>query len=144
MILGQAESTLSSKNQIAFPKRFKKELGEHLILTKGFEKHLLVVSQDRWEMLLSGIEQGLLIDRNTRDIKRYLLGNSTEVVLDAKSRFILPGYLKEYSCIEAEIVFVGVGDYIEMWDKKIWYEYQEYLAMTVSGAAQRLAQENNK
>jgi MraZ protein len=69
------------------------------------------------------------------------LGGAQDVELDAKGRFILPDYLRQFGQIEDSVVFVGLSRYVEIWDKKIWEEYQIGLSKRIDAISQRLAKE---
>lgn len=143
MLLGQVNNRLDSKNRLSFPFRFKKEMGEKLIITKNMEGSLLVVSFSSWETLLEGTKDKPFILKESREIQRFLFGSATEIELDEKGRFILPEDLKEYSGITDEAVFVGVYNRVEIWAKKRWEEYNNSnLNKNIAEIAQKLSDEN--
>jgi MraZ protein len=142
MLLGQVNNKLDDKNRLSFPYRFRKELGDKLIITQNMEGSLLVVSQDRWKTLLEGTEDKPFIIKEAREVQRFLFGAAQEIELDEKGRFILPEHLKTYSGIETEAVFVGVYNRVEIWDKKRWEEYNKtHLVKNISEISQRLTEE---
>src|SRR3990167_1210884 len=128
MLIGQFEGKLAAKQQISFPKKFRKLVGERLVITKGFEKHLIAVSQDSWKTLLEGTEGLPFTNTRVRKIQRFLLGNATIVELDKKGRFILPAYLKQHANIQNEIIFAGIERFVEIWSKEEWDKEQKSLA----------------
>ena len=142
MIFGQVNNRLDSKNRLSFPFKFRKELGDKLIITKNMEGSLLVVSQSRWKTLLEGTEDKPFILRESREIQRFLFGGAEEVELDEKGRFILPEHLKEYSGITSEAVFVGVYNRVEIWEMRRWEEYSRiHLHKNIERIAQKLSNE---
>jgi MraZ protein len=143
MLLGQVNNKLDDKNRLSFPKKFRKELGDRLIITANMEGSLLVVSVARFNTLLEGTENKPFIDRNVRETQRFLLGMAEEVELDEKGRFILPAHLKEYSGIAEEAVFVGIYNRVEVWDKRHWVEYNtKHLTKNIADIAQKLSDES--
>ena len=138
MLLGQYDSKIGEKHQVSLPKKFREALGEKLIVTKGFESYLLIVSEENWKTLLEGTEGKPFIDKATRELQRFILGNASEIELDNKGRFVLPEYLRRFAELEIEIVFVGIRRYIEVWDKKKWEEHQENLQNNIGDIAERL------
>lgn len=145
MLIGRFDSKLSSKFQISFPKKFRKELGERLIITTGLENCLIVVSEEGWKTLLEGTEGLPFTQKPTREVQRYLLGNAQEIVLDSKGRCILPEYLREYAHLLEDVVFAGIQRFVEVWDKTMWEEEQKRLAGTIESVAEKLTvqKENN-
>lgn len=138
MLLGQYEAKVDEKGRISLPKKFREELGGQIIATRGFENSLIIIPNSEWEHLLSGTSGRPFIEYETRDTQRFLLGGASEIILDSKGRFILPSYLRTYSGIKDEVIFLGLAQHIELWDKKSWEEYQKKLEGNIEGIAQRL------
>lgn len=140
MLLGQVNNKLDDKNRLSFPSKFRKELGNNLIITQNMEGSLLVVSELRYKTLLEGTENKPFILKEVREVQRFLFGSAVEIELDEKGRFILPEHLKIYSGIESEAVFVGVYNRVEIWDKKRWEEYNnKHLNKNISEISQKLS-----
>ena len=138
MLIGQYEGKIGEKHQAALPKKFREVLGEKLIVTKGFEDCLIIVSEKNWETLLEGTEGKPFTNKATRELQRFLLGNATYVELDTKGRFVLPEYLRAFAHIETEIIFAGLQRFVEVWDKKKWDEHQIELGKNIESIAERL------
>lgn len=142
MLLGQVDKKLDDKNRLSFPYRFKKEMGNKLIVTQNMEGSLLVVSESKWETLLEGTSNKPFINKEAREVQRFLFGSAESVELDEKGRFVLPEHLKNYSGIKSEAVFVGVYNRVEIWDKKRWEEYNKtHLTKNISEISQKLTEE---
>jgi MraZ protein len=141
MLIGQYEGKVGEKHQAALPKKFREVLGDTLIVTKGFENCLIIVSEKNWQTLLEGTEGKPFTSKGTRELQRFLLGNANYVELDTKGRFVLPEYLREFAQLDTEIVFVGIQRFIEVWDKKQWEEHQKELAKNIESIAERLTNE---
>ncbi len=144
MLIGQFESKIGEKHQAGLPKKFREELGEKLIVTKGFENCLIIVSEENWKTLLEGTEGKPFTSKSTREMQRFLLGNATDVELDGKGRFVLPEYLRNFADIKDEIVFVGIQRFVEIWNKKHWEDHQIELSKNIDSIAERLASDNTE
>jgi len=142
MLIGQYESKIGEKHQAALPKKFREILGEKLIVTKGFENCLIIVSVENWKTLLEGTEHRPFTNKNTRELQRFLLGNATDVELDSKGRFVIPEYLRNFAEIDSEVIFAGISRFVEVWNKKAWEKHQAELSNTVASIAERLGQED--
>ncbi len=141
MLLGQYESKIGEKHQLGLPKRFRDVLGEKLIVTKGFENCLLIVSEENWKTLLEGTEGKPFTSKSTRELQRFLLGNASYVQLDSKGRFVVPEYLRLFAHINTEVIFVGIQRFVELWDKKSWEEHQKELAKNIESIAEKLTEQ---
>ncbi len=131
MLLGQVESKLSQQFQTAFPKKFRDELGNRIIITKGIDKCLLAVSEQNWETLLEGTREMPFLDKATRELQRYLFGSADVIKIDKQGRFFMPEYLRVYANMSREIVFVGVQRYVEIWDLNLWESHQKSIANSI-------------
>lgn len=141
MLIGQYIGKIGAKGRVAFPKKFRKVLGDLLIVTLGYENSLIIVSLEGWRSLLEGTEGKPFTHQAARETQRFLLGGATEVGLDNKGRFIIPTYLRDYAKITNEVVFVGLSRYVEVWDKARWDEYQKNLEKKVDILARELSEE---
>ena len=140
MLIGQYEGKIDSKGRTALPKKFREILGDKLIITLGYENALTVVSEENWKALLEGTEGRPFIESETRETQRFLLGRASNIELDSKGRFILPGYLREFGRIRENVVFIGLSRYVEIWDKKRWEEYQKGLEKNIDAISKRLTE----
>lgn len=140
MLLGQFESKIGEKRQVGLPKKFREILREKLIVTKGFENCLIIVSEENWKTLLEGTEGKPFTSKSTRELQRFLLGNASDVELDSKGRFVIPEYLGKFADLSDEIVFVGVQRFVEVWNKAKWEKHQEELAKSIDSIAERLSE----
>lgn len=140
MLIGEYKSKLSAKGRLAFPKRFREEMGDKLVVTKGYENSLIVVPVDGWKALAEGTEDKPFLFGSARETSRFLLGGASEVELDEQGRFIVPPYLREYANLGEEVVFLGLNKYVEVWDKKHWEEHQQYLSDHIGEIAEKLGQ----
>lgn len=144
MLLGQQESRVDQKNRIGFPKRFRAVLGEKLIVTHGYEKSLIIVSEEGWKALLEGTEGKPFIQSEARETQRFLLGGASFIALDSKGRFILPHYLKTFANIQEEVIFLGLSRYVELWGKEQWDVYHEKLVKNIDTIANRLTRNGER
>jgi MraZ protein len=142
MLIGQYTSQLSEKHQVSLPKKFREILGDKLIVTKGFENCLIVVSEENWKTLLEGTEGRPFTNKSTRELQRFLLGNATDIELDNKGRFVIPEYLRDFAELDKEIIFAGISRFVEIWDKKKWEENQTILSKDIESIAERLGEGN--
>ena len=142
MLIGQFRSKTNPKGRVAFPKKFRDELGDSLVVTVGYENSLMVVSGKDWQSLIESTADKPFILGSARDTNRFLLGEATEVELDEQGRFVLPSYLRDHAKIKEEVVFLGLNKYVEIWDKSVWEEYQKYLNEHIGEIAEKLGQIN--
>ncbi len=120
MLIGQYHTKISGKGRTAVPARFREELGEAIVVSRWYEGSLAVFAQKAWERMLEMAVGGSLLTRPTRETERFLLGGAYEIMLDAQGRFVVPPPLREYAHLVNEVVFVGLKDRAEVWNKEDW------------------------
>ena len=140
MLLGQYQVRVDAKGRIAIPKCLRKEIGETLIVTQGYENCLVVVNQKEWEKLVGETLVKPFSSGAGRDTRRFLLGGAFEVGLDGQGRFVIPPALRRYAGISEEIVCLGIGRYLEIWNAQRWEEYQRYLDEHIEKIAEKLSE----
>ena len=128
------------RNRIAFPKKFREELGNKLIITRGYEGCAILMSPAQWEEMVSDLYQALSVSESIRDTRRFLLAGASEIELDAQGRFVVPPYLVEYSEIKVEGTFLGLGDWVELWSTDKWEEKRKQVESNSSSIGERLAE----
>ncbi len=139
MLIGEHIYKLGKKGRVALPKAFRKELGQEIIVTRGYEGCLIVVSPSQWEELLNEAATGPFVSESVRDTSRFLLGGAAEVELDNQGRFVVPPSLRSYAELGKEVCFLGLGRWVEIWDKERWQERRGYLAKEAGSIAEKLA-----
>jgi MraZ protein len=139
MLIGEFRNKLVDGFRVAFPKKFRQEMGEKLILAQGYEGCLIAVSPKSWDLLISDAAAGPFVSQSVRDTTRFLLGSAAEVELDEQGRFVVPEGLREASGIKDEIAFLGLGRWVEVWDLAVWNDRKKYIKEHGSEIAERLS-----
>lgn len=138
MLIGEYSVQIGEKNRIAIPKRLRDNLEGRLFLTRGYENCLILVDENRWEKFISVINKSPLLSVNVRDTKRFILGGAVELEPDGQGRVILPDSLKEFSTIEEKVIFLGVGEWAEVWSEQKWKDKLNILSKNVADLAEKL------
>jgi len=139
MLIGHYQTKLSTKGRVALPSTFKKAIGQKLIITAGYEKSIMIVSKNNWQEVVMGTTNHKLTLEPARATDRFLLGSAFELELDNQGRFIVPKYLRKYATLEEEVVFIGVGNRVELWSQAKWLEYEKYLDKNISTLGEKLS-----
>lgn len=139
MFIGQYQTRIDAKGRAALPAKFRRILGEKIIITAGYEKSLMIVAYKDWQKVVGQVtNQGLTIGPS-RATDRFLLGGAFAAKPDKLGRFLIPKALRDYASIEWDAVFVGVGNRVELWALNQWRDYQKYLQENISQLGEALA-----
>jgi MraZ protein len=143
MLIGEYKSKLGKKKRVSLPKKFRNHLGDNLILTRGYEQALIVVNEQLWKKVATEVIDGSFINKDIRDTSRFLVGGAKEISLDSQGRFVIPESLLEHAQIKQEAVFIGLVNWVEIWDKDKWQERLEYLKEHGEEIAQEISKMSN-
>jgi MraZ protein len=126
MFLGEYEHTIDAKGRMAVPAKYRQQIKEGAVVSKGMGICLSVHPMQRWEEKSAELAS----NRNNeelRDIERRIYASAGEIELDAQGRMIIPARLRAYAHLDSEVSVVGVRDHFEIWDRVTWQTYQEQL-----------------
>lgn len=143
MIIGEYQTKVSDKKRIAIPKKIREELGDKLILTKGYENCLVLVSEIQWKTIANEVINGSFINRDIRDTSRFLVGSAIEVYPDSQGRIVVPQPLIKHAKFSSEVTFLGLVNWVEIWASDKWEERLEYLEKNGDKIAQEISKLNN-
>lgn len=148
MLIGEYIHTLDTKNRISLPSKFRKEMGKKVIVTPGLDQCLFVFKMAEWEKIskkLSDSDSDLsFLSSDQRSFNRYLFGRATEAEVDSIGRILIPDFLKERIKISDKAAIIGVKDRLEIWNDKVWKEYNEKVEGEASQLAEKLGNEARK
>ena len=108
------------------PSKFRENLGDEFVVTKGLDGCLFVYSQDEWKNIEEKFKQVSLTTKDARKFSRFFFAGAATVEVDKQGRILLPSVLREFAGLEKDIVSVGVLSRIEIWSKDKWQESNEY------------------
>ena len=143
-LIGEYSGKVVAGHRVAVPAALRKVLGSEFIMTKGYEGCILVVPSSSWEKLIQPMESRSFLDRNARDSLRFLVGSAFDVATDGQGRVVVPETLRKYAGTlfsekrDCEVVFVGLVNWIEVWEKTRWEERTAFLEENADGIAQEL------
>lgn len=118
MLIGQYQHNLDAKGRLIMPQKFREELGVKFILTRGVDNCLFVYSLEEWEVLAEKI-RALPLSKG-RDLQRFFFANAQETECDSMGRTLIPQNLREHGRLSKEVVIIGSGQRVEIWDKSAW------------------------
>jgi len=101
-----------------------------------------MVSIEEWQQIVGQVSTGNFLSSMQRQTDRFLLGNAFEVEFDSQGRFIIPLKLREHAKLGKEILFVGVGNRIEIWDRLVWEKNDLYLNENIEKISQQISEQS--
>ena len=123
MLMGEFHHNIDEKNRLVIPSKFRSELGEKFIVTRGLDKCLFVFSLVEWDKFASKLKTLPFTHRDARNFTRFLLSGAADCELDRSGRVCITSPLIEYADITKECVIIGANDRIEIWSKESWDKF---------------------
>lgn len=123
MFLGTHSPRLDEKGRIILPAKFREELSNGLVLTRGQERCIYVFSQREFERIHEQMREAPISSRQARDYIRVFLSGASDEVPDKQGRVTIPPGLRAYAGLDRELAVIGAGARAEIWDAQAWSEY---------------------
>ncbi|MBZ1348672.1 MAG: division/cell wall cluster transcriptional repressor MraZ [Candidatus Liptonbacteria bacterium] len=139
MFIGEYKHNIDLKGRIAVPVKFRSQLLEGAIVTKGLDRCLFIFTSKDWEVLAQKLIALPLAQANSRAFVRLMLAGAVDCELDNQGRVLLPEYLRQYANLEKESVVAGLYNRIEIWDKESWRIYKEKTENASDEIAEKLS-----
>lgn len=140
VFIGEFFHTIDTKGRVIIPSKFRNELGEKFIVTKGLDNCLFVYPQDEWKNFENKLKQLPLTSRDARAFVRFFFSGATECELDKQGRVNLPPNLRLHAKLDKEIVVIGVSTRVEIWSKEDWDHYNESADLSYDDIAEKMVQ----
>lgn len=138
MFIGEYSHTIDAKKRLALPSKFRGELGERVVITRGLDDCLFIYTMKSWEVLAQKLGSLPVGEAGTRSFIRLMLAGATDVDVDSQGRILLPEYLKEYAHLQREVTVAGLFDRLEVWDASAWTAYKKEAQQHSSEIAEQL------
>ena len=129
--------------RIIIPAKFREELGNSFIITRGIENCLFVYSVDSWNKICDKLNSLPFTKKDARNFMRFFLSGATSVELDKQGRVNVTSPLIDYANLSKDCVVIGTGDRLEIWSKSSWDLYFNSTKDSMSDIAENLFNESD-
>lgn len=140
MFIGEYTHNVDTKKRLALPSKFRGELGDRIVLTRGLDHCLFAYPMSVWETIAEKLGKLPLGNPETRSFVRLMLSGATDVELDGQGRVVIPEYLRLYAQVEKSVVVAGLYDRIEIWNEASWTSYRSGAEENTDAIAEKLGE----
>lgn len=123
MFMGEYHHNIDEKNRLILPAKFRNELGDKFIVTRGLEKCLYVYSMNDWEKIVAKLNTLPFTKKDARIFIRSFFSGATECEFDRQGRINITSPLVSYADLQKECIVIGANDRIEIWSKEKWESF---------------------
>jgi MraZ protein len=121
--MGEFHHSIDTKGRVIVPSKFREELGETFVVTRGLDQCIFIYPMNEWNILEQKLKALSLTKKDARAFTRFFFSGATECEVDKQGRINIATPLINYASLEKECVVIGVSNRIEIWSKSIWEHY---------------------
>lgn len=123
MFLGTYAPLLDDKGRLILPAKFRDELAEGLVITKGQERCLYVWPLAEFSRTTERLRDAPVTSRAARDYMRVFFAGASDESMDKQGRITIPPALRTYAGLTRECTVIGANTRVEVWDAAAWETY---------------------
>lgn len=123
MFLGTFTPKLDDKGRLILPAKFRDELADGLVVTRGQERCLYVFSEAEFARMHDRVREAPITSKQGRDFMRVFLSGAHAETPDKQGRVTVPAGLREYAGLDRDLAVIGAGSRAEIWDAEVWQNY---------------------
>ena len=140
MLIGEYKHTLDPKGRVIIPAKFRQELGEHFVMTKGLDGCLFVYPLDEWKSVEGKLRKLPINKKDARTFERFFFSGAVECEIDSQGRVLIPSNLKEFAKIDKDAVIIGVSTRLELWSLEEWNKFNSDANISYEDVAEKMSQ----
>lgn len=125
MFLGEFAHIIDDKGRLTVPAKFRAELAEGLVVTRGIDRCLAIYPIEEWNRLAERVSGLPMTDRRARAFRRLMFANASDAAPDKQGRVLIPPSLRDYARLDGDVVVTGLNTYVEVWNPDAWNEERE-------------------
>lgn len=125
MFLGEYQHSLDVKGRVTIPSKFREELGDKFIATKGLDNCIFLYPMIEWQVIEEKVRSLPFTRADVRSFARFFFSGASELEVDKQGRTVMPVNLREYAEIDRDVIIIGVGSRVEIWSSVQWERYTE-------------------
>lgn len=123
MFLGTYSPKLDDKGRVILPAKFREQLADGLVVTRGQDRCLTVYAMAEFERIHTQLQAAPMTNKEVRDYQRLLLSGASDEVPDKQGRVTIPPHLRDYAGLGRDLAVIGAGSRVEIWDASMWETY---------------------
>lgn len=123
MFMGEYKHSIDAKGRLTIPSKFRDLCDQGVVITRGFEGCLAMYTQTGWKAYYEKLQLLPKNKKEARSFVRMITSRASDCEFDKLGRINIPAVLREVGDLTKDCIVVGVGDYVEIWDKESWETY---------------------
>jgi MraZ protein len=121
---GRHHLKMDQKGRFRLPSSFLSEGSDDgFVITNSLykgEKCLDLYTHKAWKKVESKMSELPQFEAHVQAFQRFYISSAQNMSKDAQDRLLIPTQLREFAGLESEIVAIGMGHKIELWNESSW------------------------
>lgn len=138
MFMGEYHHNIDEKGRLIMPAKFRNDLKDKFIITRGLEKCLYVYSLEDWDKLVSKLNTLPFTKKDARIFIRSFFSGAAQIEVDRQGRINITSPLIDHAGLTKECVIIGANDRIEIWSKDKWDKFLDVNSEKLEDIAENL------
>ena len=137
--MGEYGHNIDRKGRLIMPAKFREELGEHVVVTRGLDGCLYVYTSEQWMEVYKRLSALPTTNKNARWYQRMVLSKASECEMDSQGRILIPSSLTSLAGLQKECLIIGMANHLEIWAKDRWESLEEQQSDLFEDMAEELS-----
>jgi MraZ protein len=124
MFRGRFEHSIDEKGRVSIPAKFReilrRDYGSDQLIITIFDSCLVVYPLTEWQVFEKKMKDFSQLKKKAKSFLRYFYSGAMEFAIDDHGRILIPSQFREHAQLTKEIVFVGLMNRFEIWNKEVW------------------------
>jgi len=117
LFLGKHDYSMDERGRVPMPPRFREALMQGVILTQGApDRCIRAYPADGFEEQASHYMREPITNPAGRVMRRAFFSGAYQAEMDRQGRVLVPPVLRQWANLEGQVVVVGTGEGIEIWN----------------------------
>ena len=138
MLMGEYHHNIDDKGRLTIPSKFRDDLGEKFVITRGLENCLFAYSLEDFQKIVAELQKIPFTKKDARQFMRFFLSGATTVEFDKQGRINISSPLISYAELKKECIIIGTGDRLEIWSSNNWNDFFDSTKDNMSDIAENL------
>jgi len=140
MFIGEYALTIDDKGRLSIPSKFRADLKDIVVVTRGLDNSLFLFSMGEWKKLAEKLAGLPFSKANTRAFARLMLAGAMDCELDKSGRIVIPDYLRQFAKVQKKVVVAGLYTRLEIWSEDLWLKYKKITEKDSADIAEQLGE----
>lgn len=125
MFMGEYAHNIDKKGRMIIPAKFREELDNRVIITRGLDGCLNAYTTKQWEIIYEQLLKLPTTKKDARMFVRMMTSKAAECEIDNQGRILIPASLTTVAQLQKECMIIGAANHFEIWAKERWESVDE-------------------